>query len=153
MVQSTNLTLTFSSESSIEEELKRESTADIITIAVSHEKHEYLDSCIRETSCCMLTVTVWSSFCDMSGQLSCHVCLHINDPWRCNQFVNFLHFNEGTAKTPHISWWLLYQHDLLEYFGTHSRAKDAVTLMLMFRFSLSSSFIHHNLHMIFLIIF
>lgn len=44
MVQSTNLTLTFSSESSIEEELKRESTADIITIAVSHEKHEYLDS-------------------------------------------------------------------------------------------------------------
>uniref|UniRef100_A0A7N0U4X7 SSD domain-containing protein n=1 Tax=Kalanchoe fedtschenkoi TaxID=63787 RepID=A0A7N0U4X7_KALFE len=36
MVHSTNLTLTFSSESSIEEELKRESTADIITIAVSY---------------------------------------------------------------------------------------------------------------------
>ncbi|CAM8904452.1 unnamed protein product [Rhodiola kirilowii] len=36
MVQSTNLTLTFSSESSIEEELKRESTADIITVAVSY---------------------------------------------------------------------------------------------------------------------
>jgi Niemann-Pick C1 protein len=36
MVQSSNLTLSYSSESSIEEELKRESTADIITIAVSH---------------------------------------------------------------------------------------------------------------------
>ncbi|CAH8338602.1 unnamed protein product [Eruca vesicaria subsp. sativa] len=36
MVQSNNLTLSFSSESSIEEELKRESTADVITIAVSY---------------------------------------------------------------------------------------------------------------------
>lgn len=36
MVQPSNLTLSYSSESSIEEELKRESTADIITIAVSH---------------------------------------------------------------------------------------------------------------------
>lgn len=36
MVQSSNLTLSYSSESSIEEELKRESTADIITIAVSY---------------------------------------------------------------------------------------------------------------------
>ncbi|XP_057440804.1 uncharacterized protein LOC130732832 [Lotus japonicus] len=36
MVQSSNLTLSFSSESSIEEELKRESTADIITILVSY---------------------------------------------------------------------------------------------------------------------
>ncbi|VVB09583.1 unnamed protein product [Arabis nemorensis] len=36
MVRSKNLTLSFSSESSIEEELKRESTADIITIAVSY---------------------------------------------------------------------------------------------------------------------
>lgn len=35
MVQSRNLTLSFSSESSIEEELKRESTADVITILVS----------------------------------------------------------------------------------------------------------------------
>lgn len=35
MAQSKNLTLTFSSESSIEEELKRESTADAITILVS----------------------------------------------------------------------------------------------------------------------
>jgi len=35
MVQSKNLTLSFSSESSIEEELKRESTADVITILVS----------------------------------------------------------------------------------------------------------------------
>lgn len=35
MVQSKNLTLSFSSESSIEEELKRESTADAITILVS----------------------------------------------------------------------------------------------------------------------
>jgi Niemann-Pick C1 protein len=35
MVQAKNLTLSFSSESSIEEELKRESTADVITIAVS----------------------------------------------------------------------------------------------------------------------
>lgn len=35
MVQSGNLTLSFSSESSIEEELKRESTADVITILVS----------------------------------------------------------------------------------------------------------------------
>ncbi|KAF9676396.1 hypothetical protein SADUNF_Sadunf09G0134200 [Salix dunnii] len=34
MVQPSNLTLSYSSESSIEEELKRESTADIITIAV-----------------------------------------------------------------------------------------------------------------------
>ncbi|CAL5321544.1 unnamed protein product [Camellia sinensis] len=38
MVQSSNLTLSFSSESSIEEELKRESTADVVTILVSHEK-------------------------------------------------------------------------------------------------------------------
>jgi hypothetical protein len=38
MVQSSNLTLSFSSESSIEEELKRESTADVITIIVSHLK-------------------------------------------------------------------------------------------------------------------
>ncbi|XP_013629550.1 PREDICTED: Niemann-Pick C1 protein [Brassica oleracea var. oleracea] len=36
MVQSNNLTLSFSSESSIEEELKRESTADVITIAASY---------------------------------------------------------------------------------------------------------------------
>lgn len=36
MVQSSNLTLSFSSESSIEEELKRESTADVITIIVSY---------------------------------------------------------------------------------------------------------------------
>lgn len=38
MVQSSNLTLAFSSESSIEEELKRESTADVVTILVSHGK-------------------------------------------------------------------------------------------------------------------
>ncbi|XP_071923445.1 uncharacterized protein [Coffea arabica] len=36
MVQSKNLTLAFSSESSIEEELKRESTADVITILISY---------------------------------------------------------------------------------------------------------------------
>ncbi|KAH9693859.1 SSD domain-containing protein [Citrus sinensis] len=36
MVQSKNLTLAFSSESSIEEELKRESTADAITIVISY---------------------------------------------------------------------------------------------------------------------
>ncbi|WCJ40010.1 NPC intracellular cholesterol transporter 1 [Euphorbia peplus] len=36
MVQSRNLTLSYSSESSIEEELKRESTADIITVLVSY---------------------------------------------------------------------------------------------------------------------
>ncbi|XP_039006972.1 NPC intracellular cholesterol transporter 1-like isoform X1 [Hibiscus syriacus] len=36
LVQSRNLSLSFSSESSIEEELKRESTADIITIVVSY---------------------------------------------------------------------------------------------------------------------
>ncbi|KAL6963597.1 NPC intracellular cholesterol transporter 1 [Sarracenia purpurea var. burkii] len=36
MVQSNNLTLSFSSESSIEEELKRESTADVVTILVSY---------------------------------------------------------------------------------------------------------------------
>ena len=35
MVQSKNLSLSFSSESSIEEELKRESTADVITILVN----------------------------------------------------------------------------------------------------------------------
>jgi len=34
MVQTSNLTLSFSTESSIEEELKRESTADVITILV-----------------------------------------------------------------------------------------------------------------------
>lgn len=34
MVRSSNLTLSFSTESSIEEELKRESTADVITILV-----------------------------------------------------------------------------------------------------------------------
>ncbi|XP_009384014.2 uncharacterized protein LOC103971663 [Musa acuminata AAA Group] len=36
MVQSQNLSLSFSSESSIQEELKRESTADVITIIVSY---------------------------------------------------------------------------------------------------------------------
>ncbi|CAO2833728.1 unnamed protein product [Amaranthus hypochondriacus] len=36
MVQAKNLTLSFSSESSIEEELKRESTADVITILISY---------------------------------------------------------------------------------------------------------------------
>lgn len=36
LVQSYNLTLTFSSESSIEEELTRESTADVITILISY---------------------------------------------------------------------------------------------------------------------
>ncbi|CAN6827337.1 unnamed protein product [Brassica oleracea] len=36
MVRSKGLTLSFSSESSIEEELKRESTADVITIAISY---------------------------------------------------------------------------------------------------------------------
>ncbi|XP_065847366.1 uncharacterized protein [Euphorbia lathyris] len=36
MVQTKNLTLSFSSESSIEEELKRESTADVITILISY---------------------------------------------------------------------------------------------------------------------
>lgn len=34
MVEAKNLTLAFSSESSVEEELKRESTADAITILV-----------------------------------------------------------------------------------------------------------------------
>lgn len=34
MVQAKNLSLAFSSESSVEEELKRESTADAITILV-----------------------------------------------------------------------------------------------------------------------
>lgn len=37
VVQLKNLTLSFSSESSIEEELKRESTADAITILVSSD--------------------------------------------------------------------------------------------------------------------
>ena len=37
MIQSSNLTLSFSSESSIEEELKRESIADVITIIVSND--------------------------------------------------------------------------------------------------------------------
>ncbi|KAJ4715850.1 Niemann-Pick C1 protein-like [Melia azedarach] len=36
MIESSNLTLSFSAESSIEEELKRESTADVITIAASY---------------------------------------------------------------------------------------------------------------------
>nr|GLL32369.1 Niemann-Pick C1 protein [Ipomoea trifida] len=36
MVQSKDLTLSFSSESSVEEELKRESTADVITIVISY---------------------------------------------------------------------------------------------------------------------
>uniref|UniRef100_A0A7C9FG71 SSD domain-containing protein n=2 Tax=Opuntia streptacantha TaxID=393608 RepID=A0A7C9FG71_OPUST len=36
MVQSSNLTLSFSSESSIEDELKRESNADVITILISY---------------------------------------------------------------------------------------------------------------------
>ncbi|KAL5562347.1 hypothetical protein UlMin_032094 [Ulmus minor] len=36
MVQSRNLSLSYSSESSIEEELKRESTADVITIVISY---------------------------------------------------------------------------------------------------------------------
>uniref|UniRef100_A0A1D1YJ54 Niemann-Pick C1 protein n=1 Tax=Anthurium amnicola TaxID=1678845 RepID=A0A1D1YJ54_9ARAE len=36
MVQSHNLTLSFSSESSVQEELKRESTADIVTILISY---------------------------------------------------------------------------------------------------------------------
>ncbi|KAH9654809.1 SSD domain-containing protein [Citrus sinensis] len=36
MVQSSNLTLSFSSESSLEEELKRESTADVVTIVASY---------------------------------------------------------------------------------------------------------------------
>lgn len=41
MVKSSNLTLSFSAESSIEEELKRESTADVITILVRHEKRVF----------------------------------------------------------------------------------------------------------------
>lgn len=41
IVQSSNLTLSFSSESSIEEELKRESTADVITILVSLGRFAY----------------------------------------------------------------------------------------------------------------
>ncbi|KAI4388512.1 hypothetical protein MLD38_000833 [Melastoma candidum] len=36
LVRSKNLTLSFSSESSVEEELKRESTADVVTIAISY---------------------------------------------------------------------------------------------------------------------
>ena len=36
MVQPNNLSLSFSSESSIEDELKRESNADVITILVSY---------------------------------------------------------------------------------------------------------------------
>ncbi|XP_038715394.1 NPC intracellular cholesterol transporter 1 isoform X3 [Tripterygium wilfordii] len=36
MVQSNNLTVSFSSESSVEEELKRESTADVVTILISY---------------------------------------------------------------------------------------------------------------------
>lgn len=42
MVQSSNLTLSYSSESSIEEELKRESTADVVTIIVSHWRIDVL---------------------------------------------------------------------------------------------------------------
>lgn len=50
MVQSKNLTLSFSSESSVEEELKRESTADAITILVSGFSVSHpLDSNLRYT--------------------------------------------------------------------------------------------------------
>ena len=41
MVQSSNLTLSFSLESSIEEKLKRESTTDVVTIVVSHCENFY----------------------------------------------------------------------------------------------------------------
>lgn len=55
MVQSKNLTFSFSSESSIEEELKRESTADVITILVRFffdGVHLIFESCIKNPNLC-----------------------------------------------------------------------------------------------------
>ncbi|KAG6699624.1 hypothetical protein I3842_08G075600 [Carya illinoinensis] len=52
MVQSKNLTLSFSSESSIEEELKRESTADAITILISYlVMFAYISFTLGDTPC------------------------------------------------------------------------------------------------------
>ncbi|XP_062163882.1 uncharacterized protein LOC133870706 [Alnus glutinosa] len=52
MVQSKNLTLSFSSESSIEEELKRESTADAITILISYlVMFAYISLTLGDTPC------------------------------------------------------------------------------------------------------
>lgn len=52
MVQSSNLTLSFSSESSIEEELKRESTADIVTILISYlVMLAYISMTLGDASC------------------------------------------------------------------------------------------------------
>ncbi|XP_057490001.1 uncharacterized protein LOC130776002 [Actinidia eriantha] len=52
MVHSKNLTLSFSSESSIEEELKRESTADAITISISYlVMFAYISLTLGDTPC------------------------------------------------------------------------------------------------------
>lgn len=78
MVQSSNLTLSFSSESSIEEELKRESTADVITILVSHnQNHVYISQFIVLNNLLsfdiLLSHIYWSFF--LISHLFCHFLL------------------------------------------------------------------------------
>lgn len=64
MIQMQNLTLAFSSESSIQEELKRESTADAITILVSLPSILNLFSSVinlfQEVCCSLIGLTIQS---------------------------------------------------------------------------------------------
>lgn len=64
MIQMQNLTLAFSSESSIQEELKRESTADAITILVSLSSILNLFSSVinlfQEVCCSLIGLTIQS---------------------------------------------------------------------------------------------
>ncbi|KAL9308591.1 putative protein patched/dispatched [Arabidopsis thaliana] len=82
MVQAKNLTLSFSSESSIEEELKRESTADVITIAISYlVMFAYITHTWRFTSLKVLLHYIQGS----AWSIWCSTC-HAFCAWLCRIF-------------------------------------------------------------------
>lgn len=96
MVQAQNLTLAFSSESSIQEELKRESTADVITILVSilllmeafHSTRKFI--WIKCPGSSILKFILIHA-----GELSCNVCLYIHHIGRETSVIFHFCFFKG----------------------------------------------------------
>lgn len=96
LVQSANLTLSFSSESSIEDELKRESTADVITIAVSNWNWFFYGVTLLWIFSSFGFLLFSSNACDItSGQLSGNVCVCVSDLGRCITVLFYLCLIQG----------------------------------------------------------
>lgn len=105
MVQSSNLTLSFSSESSIEEELKRESTADVITIVVrqldnwTHMKSRFI---VWVSTCelnCLIILTRVINFSFLSIYVA-HSCLTL---YQVSYLVMFAYVSVTLGDAPRLS--------------------------------------------------